>query len=72
MLDAPYYGRTMRNQFKRNRGRGRLRRIGMVAAVGLTGVLALAWMDGGEEPVHPIMVEIERPVPADMPAGAAR
>ncbi len=37
------------------------RRLPFYAAIGVFGVLVLAWIDGGEEPIRPIVQPIEAP-----------
>ena len=41
------------------RGTGRFRRLPYYVAIGVLGVLALAWIDGGEEPIRPIVQQVE-------------
>ncbi|QUL38921.1 hypothetical protein [Erythrobacter sp. JK5] len=38
---------------------GLRRRLPYYAAAALLAVLALAWIDGGEEPIHPIVQPLE-------------
>ena len=40
---------------------GRMRRWHFYAIAVVVGVLALAWIDGGEEPLRPIAQQIEAP-----------
>lgn len=40
---------------------GSRKRLILWAAIALIGVLALAWFDGGEEPIHPIEVQVSMP-----------
>jgi hypothetical protein len=42
---------------------GRRARFALMGVLGTIALVGLAWMDGGEEPLHPIVQEIERPAP---------
>ena len=37
------------------------RRIGVIAALAIVALCVVAWIDGGEEPIHPIEQAIELP-----------
>jgi len=45
----------------RSKDKGLARRLSIYVVLAIVGVLALAWFDGGEEPIHPIVQSIALP-----------